>query len=120
MNDYRDGFNEVRRETLGGSERKDATKHIDATEVHKILLDCLFRDDEIVDGTPSPEPVVSEGIMQRFGFHPARITNNAARIHEILLALPEFFCADKGGGMSFLAACVDANGDQWGEHTNME
>ena len=98
---------------------KDQTKHIDAKEVHAILIDCLYRDSEIIDGKPSPDPIISEGILQPFGLHPERIASHAQRIHEILLALPEPFREDKGGGWSFLNACNDANGDQWGEHISM-
>lgn len=93
----------------------DATKTITAIEVHEIFVDCLFREDE-----PIVDPAIGEGILQRYGFHPGRIANHSQRIHELLLALPEGFREDKGGGWTFLNACDDAAGNHWGEHRNMD
>lgn len=98
----------------------DNAKHIDAEEVHKIIMDCLFRDEELVNGKPTTEPVVVDGITQKFGLHAGRVQSHAARIGQILRALPVEFQQDGGGGMSFLNACMDANGDQWGGHQNMD
>lgn len=92
-----------------------STRGIDANEVHAILMDCLFR-----EGEPQTDPVVTEGIMHKFGFHPDRIAGHAERIHELLLNLSEWFREDKGGGWSFLNACHDADGNHWGEHRNMD
>ncbi len=41
-------------------------------------------------------------------------------MREFLLALPDSFQASGGGGMSFLNACMDRNGVQWGEHRDIE
>lgn len=83
--------------------------------VEAIFMDCLFR-----DGEDTTRHVKAEGITQNFGFHPDRIASHAKEIETMLGELPESFMQSKGGGMSFLNACMDKHGDQWGEHRNME
>ena len=90
-----------------------------AESVEQVFLDCLFRDDEIVDGKPKTEPVEVEGIIQIFGFHPIRLNEHKNEIIELLQELPKEFFKDSGG-WSFLNACIDEHGNQWGEHWNTE
>lgn len=46
-------------------------------------------------------------------FHADRVASHRDEIAAMLNALPDDFHADKGGGMSFLNACVDRTGRQW-------
>jgi hypothetical protein len=97
---------------------------IDPEAVEKVFLDCLFRDDEVVNGVPTTEPVVVEGITSMFGFHPERLQSHRDEVAGWLLLLPVEFQSTAqggGGGWSFLNACDDVNGNQWtGLHQRME
>jgi hypothetical protein len=85
--------------------------------VDLIFSDCLFRDDEIVDGKPVVEPVKGEGITITSGFHPERLEAHRNDISELIDQLPEEFKE----GMSFLNMCNDKDGRQWtGFHRVME
>jgi len=61
-----------------------------------------------------------EGIVSTYRFDPEKIKESADEIGALLDQLPETFQFSKGGGWSFLQACVDRNGEQWGEHPHME
>ena len=41
-------------------------------------------------------------------------------IISFLKQLPDEFQLSKGGGWSFLNACIDKEGNQWGEHKHIE
>lgn len=91
--------------------------------IKEILIDCLFRDNEI-DSDSKPknniEPVIGYGIMGNVGFHPDRIENHRSEIIEMLNELPTEFHKDSGGGWSFLNMVNDKNGIHWGEHQDAE
>ncbi len=91
-----------------------------AEKVNKILLDCLFKDEEIINGKPVVDPILVEGLVKKFGFHPGRIMEHKDEIVEQLSDLPNQFYKDGGGGWSFLNFCQDNKGEQWGEHHKME
>lgn len=102
---------------------------IDANRVEEILKDCLYDESEVqtfkdnnMEGHAVPaDAVPAEGIMARFLFNPAKLEANRAEITDMLLQLPEPFMKSKGGGWSFLQACVDKNGEQWtGLHQTMD
>ena len=93
---------------------------ISAKRVEEVFSDCLFKDSELVDGKPAIEPVVVNGLVHNFGFHSQRLESHRDEVKSILLELPEPFLKSKGGGWSFLNACVDRSGNQWGQHMNME
>ena len=84
-----------------------------SSTIDTIFRDCLFRDDEIKDGKPIMEPLVVEGIVRKYGFHPERIKNYQDKIIQELQDLPDTFYEGKGGGWSFLNLCNDKNGHQW-------
>jgi hypothetical protein len=86
-----------------------------AQQVNEVLIDCLFRDDE--DRT---DHVVGEAVMLKAGFHPGRLEQHKSDIMEMLLDLPSEFLQSQGGGWSFLNACVTREGNQWGEHRNID
>lgn len=84
--------------------------------VTNTFRDCLFREGEETSGH-----VRAEGITTTVGFHPERLTSHKADIEAMLAELSADFKKSGGGGMSFLNACMDRNGDQWtGFHLVME
>jgi len=93
---------------------------IDASKLEEAFRDCLFKDEEITGGQPPADAVLVEGIVNKFGFHPERLESHRQEIYDWLKQLPHPFRETEGGGWSFLKACDDAEGQQWGEHRNME
>lgn len=83
--------------------------------VNALALECLH-----TEGEPSDTMIDVEGIVRKFGFHRGRIAGKAGAIGELLAELPKEFHANTGGGWTFLNACMDKYGVQWGEHTDME
>jgi hypothetical protein len=90
-----------------------------ADAVNAIFLDCLFTEEETAGGPPAGMVLV-EGVVNRYGLHPVRLESHRAEVTELLNELPEEFQEAKGGGWSFLQACVTQRGDQWGEHVHIE
>ena len=93
---------------------------IDAAKLHKAFTDCLFTPEEIIDGQPPADTVLVDGVVRKYGLHPQRLESHRAEVETWLAALPREFRAKEGGGWSFLKACMDEDGNQWGEHVNME
>jgi len=91
-----------------------------AERVEKIFMDCLFKDEEIKDGKAPSDAVLVEGLVSKFGFHPTRLASHQAEIEKELLEFDDDFYTGKGGGMTFLNFCNTKDGEQWGEHRNME
>lgn len=96
------------------NERKD-NQMIDSQKLEEVFVNCLFE-----EGESSDFYIPIEGIVNNAGFHPERLELNRDSVREWLNQLPDSFHADKGGGMSFLNACVTKDGDHWGEHPSME
>lgn len=86
-----------------------------AENVHEIFTKCLFR-----EGEDTSTAALAECVTGKFGFHPGRLEQNRESIHAMLKELPPEFQPDTGGGMSFLNACMTKDGEQWGEHRNIE
>lgn len=76
-------------------------------------MECLFKEDEIVDGIPIKPMRVAEGVMKKIGFCEQRIVSHTNTIAALLLSLPIDFQKSGGGGHSFLNACMDSSGRQW-------
>lgn len=84
--------------------------------VTEVITDCLFK-----PGEPTDPHVEVEGIMNSYWLHPERLEQHRAEIACMLRQLPDPFHQGKGGGWSFLNACLDKDGHQWtGLHTVME
>lgn len=84
--------------------------------VEKVFLDCLYREEEILgipEGQPPEGAVLIKGIIINTGLHPERLKGHLEDIRSMLSELPDGFSHDKGGGMSFLAACNTKEGTQW-------
>jgi hypothetical protein len=73
--------------------------------VSEIFMDCLSQENE--------ESIKIEGIAHDVIFNPTRLEKYRKEVFEMLKELPENFMKSKGGGWSFLNACLDKNGDQW-------
>jgi hypothetical protein len=96
---------------------------IDAAKVDTAFRASLYREPELRDlpeGRPPEDAILVEGITGRYGFHPARLEGQRASVTAWLKALPHTFRKNEGGGWSFLQACYQQDGVQWGEHRNME
>ena len=88
---------------------------IDPSQIETVLRDCLFDPAE-----STSDAVVVEGIRATFHFHPRRLESHAPQIQRWLMALPHGFRRHEGGGWTFLNACMDEDGNQWGEHRDMD
>lgn len=89
---------------------------LSAARVHAIMMDVLFKPDEIpADKSLPANAVVAEGIQVKFGFHKERLERHRAEMIEMLGDLPDEFHEGKGGGWSFLNACNTRDGEQWAD-----
>lgn len=86
-----------------------------AQNLEAVFIDRLFK-----EGEDASNPAMANGIVSNFGFHRERLASHADDIQTMLDELPDDFREGKGGGMSFLNACMTRDGHQWGEHRNME
>jgi len=83
--------------------------------VSKIVKDCLYKENE-----DNSDAIITNGVICNFGFNPKKIESNKQDIYTLLKQLPKEFQKDSGGGMSFLNACLDNKGNQWGEHRDID
>jgi len=89
---------------------------LSSENVEKVILSCLFK-----DGEDTSNHIAGIGVKTKIGFHPERLKQNTENIIDMLLMLPDDFKQSKGGGMTFLNACIDNNGDQWtGDHSMVD
>lgn len=95
---------------------------INADRVDKMFKDCLFKEDELIDGQPPDGWVQVDGILDgKYGFHPERLMSYYDEITDMLKQLPVAFREKGGGGWTFLNACNTEDGQQWtGLHQRME
>jgi hypothetical protein len=92
-----------------------------AERVNSIFRACLFQDDEIVNGKPVVDPVVTDLVSMTVGFHPQRLEQNRAAVVEIAKEVfSDDFYEDRGGGHSFLQVPFDREGHHWCEHRTAE
>lgn len=90
-----------------------------AEQARTTVLDCLYRAEEAPAGGPPPsDAVIVEGVTIVFGFHPGRLESKRADVVALLRRLPPEFRVEPG--QSFLNACMTADGEQWGEHANVQ
>lgn len=90
-----------------------------ADKVKEVFVDCLFPDGTSVE-TMTIDAKLVDCVTCKFGFDPVKIKLHKPEIHNLLKQLPEKFQELSGGGWSFLNACLDKDGKQWGEHSNIE
>ena len=87
--------------------------NLSSARVEEIFRECLH-------GAGTEATVEAEGVLHNVKFHASLLKVHKDEIMTMLLDLPETFRQSSGGGMSFLNACMDKEGRQWGEHRNME
>lgn len=85
-------------------------------KLENIMLDCLFKREELTDGKSNVKPIFAKGILNDFGFHPTRLESHREDIQEMINQLHIEFKE----GWSFLNLCIDKNGNHWGEHPDCE
>lgn len=95
-------------------------------KVHDIFMDCLFKDEEVAGRSTeemleSGEVIPASGILNNIGFNASRLNTKREEVKTMLSEFSDDFHVKGGGGMSFLNACNDKDGNQWtGEHKSME
>lgn len=77
--------------------------------VEEIFTDCLGNECDLL----------VEGVLLATYFKQDRIDKYKNDIMDMLLCLPDGFLKSKGGGYTFLNACLDNNGRQWTEGHQM-
>lgn len=94
----------------------DTITKIDPERVEQILINCLFKDEELIDGQAPPDAhVYAEGVVNNFMFNPQRLEEHRGEVRAMLDLLPMQFRAEPeggGGGWSFLNGCVQRVVDQ--------
>lgn len=90
---------------------------IDSNRILEIFKDCLYKDEEVVNGQPIIPSINVEGIMNKYGLHPIRLEGHKDEITSLVNELNPTF----NEGWSFLNLCLDKENNQWtGSHHTME
>lgn len=76
--------------------------------VVKTMQECIARSQAQSDDT-----MLVEGIINDYLLVKSKLQENKKNIESMLKQLPDDFMQSKGGGMSFLNACMRADGEQW-------
>lgn len=82
---------------------------ISSVIVDSVFRDCLYKEEEIVDGKFTIEPIYVEGIVATFGLHPERVKQHAKEVKIMIDQLPDKFKV----GWTFMNLCNTKDGDQW-------
>lgn len=90
-----------------------------AENVRTVAKDVLFTDAEFGGGEAPANAVMVDGIVCKYAFHPERLEQHRTDVATMLAGLDDSFMSTGGGGMSFLQACVDREGNHWAEHPTM-
>lgn len=83
-----------------------------AQKVRDLMKFCLFREGEV---DAHDKAIIGDGIVRKFGFHPARLADSKEEIRQILREMDPTFLASGGGGWTFLNMAFDKNGEHWAE-----
>ncbi len=93
------------------------TNTLNPVAVEDLFVKCLYTDDETIPD----EPTITHGVMNDYALNPERLEANRELIAALLAELPDEFQSGKGGGWSFLNACMDRHGNLWtGMHPTVE
>jgi hypothetical protein len=87
--------------------------NLTAEAVNEIFFDCLFREEELVDGKPEIEPVMAEGLVNTVGFHRERLEGHREDVTALLGQIDKTFLRSEGGGWSFLNFVQNSEGEMW-------
>ena len=89
---------------------------LSAANVDMVFKDCLFESEELI-----LDPIIVQAITTTFGLDKVKVKKHTDDITLMLSQLPDAFKSSGGGGMSFLNACENSDGEQWtGMHQVME
>lgn len=88
-----------------------------AANVHTIMMDSLYTNEEADAEHLPPDTVIVEGIVHRFGFHPERLARHREDVRSILREVHPTFISE---GWSFLNLTRRADGELWGEQVDAE
>jgi hypothetical protein len=93
-----------------------------AKRIDTILYDCVFRNDEIINGKPVDETklVTVPAIHRRFGLHKTRLESYREEIKSYVQQLPMQFHKGTGDGWSFMNLTMDKYYNGWGEQIHAE
>lgn len=99
-----------------------------AENVEEVVRKCLPTPDELSQeqadrarsGTIPQGYRAVKGVVRSFLFSEVKIAAQRQQIADLLGSLPNSFHQDKGGGWSFLNACMTEDGRQWGEHRDID
>ncbi len=98
-------------------EERERTVTIDPARLQAILKDCLFKNEEIIDGKPPADAILLQGVTLNIGFHAKRVESHKTEIEAFLAELP----TEIKDGISFLVMCQDKEGQLWtGSHRSVE
>lgn len=86
-----------------------------AENVTQTLFACFYKDGEDTAGH-----IKVQGVRGPLGLNPDRVKENSEKIKEMLFQMPKEFLRSGGGGYTFLNGCIDANGSQWGDQSNVD
>ncbi|WCF11483.1 hypothetical protein NDS46_31495 (plasmid) [Paenibacillus thiaminolyticus] len=88
---------------------------INPERVKEILVDCLFREEELKDGKPILPYIDVEGVKFSMGFHPERLSMYKDEVAQMIANLKTDINTENG--ISFLEICLDKRGHLWtGQH----
>lgn len=94
----------------------DTPRLLTAANVREVFFASMYDNESTDEEKKRHFPI--KGVRLHIGFHPDRLKRSTDRINDLIDCLPaEFF---EGAGDSFLQACVDRSGTQWGEHENID
>lgn len=90
---------------------------IEVFKVNEAFLESLYKEDEISNEKEPPVGCVQvNGVSGNFGFHPERLEEQREKVEGWLSELPSEFKE----GWTFLNGCMQSDGVQWGEQTNVD
>jgi hypothetical protein len=94
---------------------------INPKRIEEMFMSCLYKSEEISNGQLPEGAIITEGLQNKFGFHPERLSVCKEEILSYVNELKPDFLSSGGGGTSFLNLCEDKDGNQWtGMHSIME
>lgn len=91
---------------------------INAKRVEEILIDCLIKDSDHIhcDKLPEDKVVITEGIINNYGFYRERLESYRGEVESLVNNLSPYIKE----GVSFLNICMDKENNQWGEQRDCE
>lgn len=84
--------------------------------VESIFLDCLFKENELVDGQPIENFCMAEGVINTVCFNENRLNQHKKEIEDLIDKILNI-----GQGIPFVVMCESVEGYQWtNDHVYME